>query len=219
MAFLLATVGIPLPAYRLKPTGRPYPCMGHACGCRDAEHCWKDCCCYSQQEKLAWAHAHNVTPPSYLLAAVEHDEHEHEDGHEHDVTAAASVVSSLAAKPVHRSCCHRAEPCEATQAAAALPSAMHETATQEPVKQEAVKQKASTQENTSSESTGLAFANWNNFHQCRGLPQLWSVLGASTAPPSVIRFAFDWRVVDWLDTRSITAISCAASPPTPPPLV
>ena len=70
-ALLAGTVGIPLPAGRIvKQTAEPYPCMDCSCGCTSAEMCWRNCCCHTQQEKVAWARKHNVTPPDYVLAAA-----------------------------------------------------------------------------------------------------------------------------------------------------
>ena len=65
-------VGIPLPRPVAKDTSRPFPCMHHACGCTTAESCWQGCCCLSDQQKLAWAEKHGVTPPQdfFLHAAA-----------------------------------------------------------------------------------------------------------------------------------------------------
>jgi hypothetical protein len=68
---LLAAIGIPLPtAPGVKDTSKPYPCMNHACGCLSAEQCWSSCCCYTMQEKLAWAEANNVEPPAFVREAA-----------------------------------------------------------------------------------------------------------------------------------------------------
>ena len=48
----------------------PFPCMNCPCGCKTAEHCWRNCCCHTQEEKLAWARRNGVTPPAFVLAAV-----------------------------------------------------------------------------------------------------------------------------------------------------
>jgi hypothetical protein len=68
-AYLITTVGLPLPAYVNKGSV-PFPCQHHACGCTTAAGCWQRCCCYSASEKLAWAREHNVDPPTGLLAEV-----------------------------------------------------------------------------------------------------------------------------------------------------
>lgn len=63
--FAIVTSGVPLPAGMPSDKfGAPFPCQSHACGCRSAEACWADCCCFTLEEKLAWARANGVTPPA-----------------------------------------------------------------------------------------------------------------------------------------------------------
>src|SRR5262245_43779754 len=73
---LIATLGLPLPAAisrRGKGDGQPFPCQSRPCGCATAEECWRgDCCCFTLEEKVAWADANGVEPPPHvwhLLAA------------------------------------------------------------------------------------------------------------------------------------------------------
>ena len=75
----IATLGIPLPQQVMKVITEPFPCMHCGCGCTDAATCWKECCCFSTEEKLAWAKEHGVQPPAFLAAlasGVEHCENE-----------------------------------------------------------------------------------------------------------------------------------------------
>jgi hypothetical protein len=68
-AYLVTSVGIPRPLTAGKSVAaQAYPCDGHACGCRSAEQCWKSCCCHSPAQRLAWARAHQIQPPSELIA-------------------------------------------------------------------------------------------------------------------------------------------------------
>ncbi len=67
------SLGVPLPALVVKRASQPYPCEHHACGCVDAEHCWRDCCCMTNRQKLAWAHSHGVTPPEFVAAAAQRE--------------------------------------------------------------------------------------------------------------------------------------------------
>lgn len=53
-----------------KDQSAPYPCQKRPCGCRSAEQCWKSCCCFTNKEKLAWAEANRVVPPTYVIAAA-----------------------------------------------------------------------------------------------------------------------------------------------------
>ncbi len=69
-AISACALGIPLNKPASKPSSEPFPCMNCPCGCNTAEVCWRNCCCFSQQEKLAWARDNGVTPPAYVLAAA-----------------------------------------------------------------------------------------------------------------------------------------------------
>lgn len=71
--YALVCSGVPLPTPK-KPVGAPFPCAERACGCATAEACWAGaCCCYTAREKLAWADAHEFTPPAHFLRAVERE--------------------------------------------------------------------------------------------------------------------------------------------------
>ena len=97
VAYLTAAAGIPLAAPEEKDRSQPFPCMEHPCGCRNAEECWRHCCCFTPSEKLAWANAHGVTPPAYAersdgesrtarMADSNGEDHSHaccESGHQH----------------------------------------------------------------------------------------------------------------------------------------
>ena len=62
-AYLVAAAGVPLPAAARKAVAVPFPCQDHPCGCSTAEQCWQSCCCFSVEERWAWARAHGVEPP------------------------------------------------------------------------------------------------------------------------------------------------------------
>lgn len=59
----LSGIVFSLPQVVSKDRSVPFPCMDRACSCRDAQACWESCCCFSDQEKLAWAAERQVTPP------------------------------------------------------------------------------------------------------------------------------------------------------------
>ena len=44
-----------------KDRSTPFPCQDRPCGCRTAEQCKKKCCCFSTEQKLAWAKRNGVT--------------------------------------------------------------------------------------------------------------------------------------------------------------
>ncbi|MFT3880048.1 MAG: hypothetical protein QM703_10370 [Gemmatales bacterium] len=93
-------VGIPIPHSRQKDKSVAYPCMDHACGCMNAEQCWRGCCCYTREEKLAWARENGVTPPAFVLAEAE-EEHKDCCSHCHQSSSCCDGGKKTATK----SCC------------------------------------------------------------------------------------------------------------------
>lgn len=72
--YVATCVGLPFPSHVSKRSGERFPCENHACGCATARECWESCCCYTPRQKLAWAKAHGVTPPTYVVAQVEREQ-------------------------------------------------------------------------------------------------------------------------------------------------
>ncbi|MGH7139056.1 MAG: hypothetical protein ACREHD_25195 [Pirellulales bacterium] len=70
LAFFVATVGVPLPVGRTKDRSIPFPCMDRTCGCHDAAGCKAHCCCFSSEEKLAWAAEREVDPTPFVEDAA-----------------------------------------------------------------------------------------------------------------------------------------------------
>jgi hypothetical protein len=68
--FVFAVSGLPIPVPFAKDLSRAFPCMSSHCGCRNAEQCWRSCCCHSAAERLAWAKAHAVEAPQFLVLAA-----------------------------------------------------------------------------------------------------------------------------------------------------
>lgn len=74
MAVAICSAGVPLPARSERKVGAdPFPCQHCACGCKDAETCWRDCCCFTNQQKIAWARRNRVTPPALVVAAAKRE--------------------------------------------------------------------------------------------------------------------------------------------------
>jgi hypothetical protein len=65
VVYCAGTLGFPLPVRVAKGRSQSFPCQDHACGCRNAEECWQHCCCFSNEERWAWARDHDVSPPDY----------------------------------------------------------------------------------------------------------------------------------------------------------
>ena len=69
--FVFAVSGVPIPIPYGKDLSRPFPCMFSQCGCRDAEQCWRSCCCHTAVHRVAWAKAHQVIAPDFLRASAQ----------------------------------------------------------------------------------------------------------------------------------------------------
>ncbi len=74
-AFLVAAAGVPLPRIQIKSSATPFPCQFRPCGCSNADSCWRACCCFTDEEKLAWSREHGVEVPQFLLARIERDKY------------------------------------------------------------------------------------------------------------------------------------------------
>ena len=56
---------VPIPFSLIRAVGekdrsQPFPCQDRPCACRTAEQCRKKCCCFTPQQKQAWAKRHGV---------------------------------------------------------------------------------------------------------------------------------------------------------------
>lgn len=69
--FVFVASGLPIPVPYAKDLSRAFPCMFSQCGCRNADQCWRSCCCHSARYRLAWAKSHDIRPPTLLVAAAD----------------------------------------------------------------------------------------------------------------------------------------------------
>src|SRR5438132_2822470 len=69
LAYIATAIGFPMRVFQAKDGSQPFICQNHVCRCHNAQDCWQHCCCYSAQEKLAWAQEQHVEPPAYAETA------------------------------------------------------------------------------------------------------------------------------------------------------
>jgi len=72
IGYATTSCGLPIPACASIDHSQPFPCQNHRCGCTSAEQCWRQCCCFTLEEKMAWAKANGVEPPAHLCEAGWH---------------------------------------------------------------------------------------------------------------------------------------------------
>ncbi|MBL8818104.1 MAG: hypothetical protein JNL58_18905 [Planctomyces sp.] len=53
-----------------KEAGEAFPCQDRPCGCRTAKQCWKQCCCFTNAQKIAWAKSRGVQVPDFVVVAA-----------------------------------------------------------------------------------------------------------------------------------------------------
>jgi hypothetical protein len=199
-AYLIATVGVPLPSFQAKDRSQPFPCMDRPCGCKSAAACWTSCCCTTPEERLHWAHEHGVEPPSELLAAV----------------------SSKAAEPAPalRACCARRSSTDQDRAAAAAPfrqsgGCAHDHCTS--AFSAADRDQPMATAEPLRDADAVDFVVISAMRECQGFSPLWSALSAATPPPAPVNYDFEWRLAGWIAVCSDSASSLSSSPAVPPP--
>jgi hypothetical protein len=113
LAVVVSSLGVPLPVPMLRHANELYPCAQCGCGCTDAETCWRKCCCYTNEQKLAWAERHGVTPPGFVIAAAAR---ERASASKHQACCESAVCHSTDCR---RPCCAHRESASCCQAASA----------------------------------------------------------------------------------------------------
>jgi hypothetical protein len=73
-AVTIGSLGVPISAQRAVSSGAPFPCQNCPCGCTDAETCWRNCCCFTNAQKVAWAERNDVEVPIYVVAAARREQ-------------------------------------------------------------------------------------------------------------------------------------------------
>lgn len=66
MLVLASSLGIPTIEWKSLTTGAAYPCQFHNCGCKDASTLWRNCCCYTLEQKVAWARSRGIKVPNHV---------------------------------------------------------------------------------------------------------------------------------------------------------
>jgi len=199
IAYTATAIGFPAPVYSGKDRSQPFICQNHICGCRDAHDCWEHCCCYSPEEKLAWARGQGMEPPTYAEMGPSRGWNDIRLRDREQMKAEASTCDQCTARAKERTACSdgkagsRSPHCTDREAgqksgkgAGQLPCRSH---------------------------SGFAF----NILKCRGFSTTWVSSGVLVAPP--MRFTWTPSLVqgDELSYVDCLAIILDTIPPDPPP--
>ena len=194
-AYLVASLGLPLPAGAApKDAGQPFPCQDHPCGCRTAEQCWQKCCCFSPEDRFAWAREHNVQPPSYAERPAGNSWH-------------SPRQRDLASKP----CCstHRSTQSERTSCCKNHGQPTCENSSRQEQKPD--------QKSPAKNKKGKGWVVGVMALQCQGHATTWASAG-TVLPPGPPLTWNPWPVlVDQVSLVDELASTLSANPPEPPP--
>lgn len=188
---LVSSVGLPLPTIATKDGSKPFPCLKRACGCQTADDCWKKCCCFTDEEKLAWARENGVTPPDEVVARV---------AARRNQPIEITENSGSCCHHAKKSCCHEAEPestsnsCCHTNKSAKVPDV--------------------------SSSTEVKFVVAMEAAKCSGVHLSWICVKTGMTPPTPV-FAPNSTIglVTWFDILDIESDSLLPEPVAPPPKI
>jgi hypothetical protein len=201
VGYLVLSLGVPISVPAGKQSGEAYPCMNHPCGCQSAEECWRHCCCFSLEQRLAWARDNHVTPPDYALAEAK------SHGIDWGKFCAEKPDEHLAFCPCHAAvcgsccdndccdhdCCEQHDCCE------------HSSTAEAP-------HRAANDNDQHSHSVVLIQAL-----KCRGADQNWMGLSISIPPPPSVKVGVEETFTDSICHSSWRISSPSFAPPTPPP--
>lgn len=189
LCYLATAVGFPLPRPAQKDHRQPFPCQDHPCGCQTAEQCWRHCCCFSPEERFAWAEARQIEPPAYAEQPKAQGWY---TARLRDRTEAATKGN-----PCDR--CRARETCQACSAPArkSCCSKSAETLPKRPARSRWV--------------TGLAGL------RCQGGTSFWVSVGAVLPPPAPPAWSASFLPIGWLSHRNASPLPLLLTPPDPPP--
>ena len=74
MTVMIGSLGVPLSSQRAPRIGAAFPCQDCVCGCPDAETCWRDCCCFTNAQKIDWAEKNGVKVPLFVTVAARREQ-------------------------------------------------------------------------------------------------------------------------------------------------
>jgi hypothetical protein len=200
LCYLATAIGIPLPSLPRKDHSQLFPCQDHPCGCQTAEQCWQHCCCFSPEERFAWAEAHKVVPPAYAERPTAQGwqnarlrDRTAEEGSACDRCATREICQTCSA-PARKSCCDRRQEVVSCCSEKASPST---TRPKQP-----------------------AHSHWkigfSRLH-CQGMTSLWVSVGAVVPPPAPPEWTDSSLPLSWLSHRNDSPLPHTLTPPDPPP--
>lgn len=195
LAYIVAALDIPLPASIHKETSQPFPCQDHPCGCQTAEQCWRNCCCFTPEQRWAWARARGIEPPAYAEkpSAEGWNTVKLRDREQRAFSATKRFCcrnepSQRSSAPAKKSCCQAAAGC-------------HECGGQ------------SADTKKGNVRWGSVMTAW----RCQGLTAFWVSIGAVSPVPTVRAWSPEMTLIARLTFTPGVPRTLPLNPPCPPP--
>jgi hypothetical protein len=208
VAYLIAAVGFPIPAAPLKTGGVAYPCQNHPCGCQSAEQCWRSCCCFTVEERWAWARANNVEPPAYAARPAQSD------------PAAPKSWSTTRLRDRAEGRAAASHACPDCAAQAALERRTPAEQGPQASAADARPSRCCDKDRPTSPSAPSGATRWvcgRAALGCQGLGSHWITCGAVTPPPAHLTWQSYPAPPTWLSLPRESPLCLSLTPPDPPP--
>ena len=189
-SYLATVVGLPLPASSPKDHSQPFPCQNRLCGCQNAEQCWRHCCCFTPEERWAWAEAHHVQPPAYA-------ERPAGPSSAKSRTKVRSTCSCCVRHNIKEACCDLKSPPPAA-VGPRTDDALHSSP-------------------RPGRAGGLRWGPALSALHCQGLSTLWATTGPVLPPPLPVTWDPSRSPVGWLSYPEAPLLCVSHRPPDPPP--
>jgi hypothetical protein len=231
VAYLLATLGVPLPAAARKPEDQPFPCQDHPCGCRTAEQCWTACCCFTPEQRWAWARERHIQPPAYAERPAAQgwrttrlrDREQRPPQPETSCRQCAAEDPGRAKGPAaKKSCCtgERSRPpcCEPPRPRPHVKPAPAQTCQTAPDCPEC--QTTPGQPSREAKAARKGSVRWGlglSALRCQGQSTLWATTGAALPPAPPLTWSPCLPTVGWLIPSAESPLSLPSAPLEPPP--
>lgn len=202
VVILIGQIGLPVPVRVKKDKSRPFPCMDRACGCRKADDCWKSCCCHSKTERIAWAKRNGVEIPRELSEAP-------------DDPAPSSVAQCDHPHSKSESLCASSEAIAEQTSQGSRCSKSHDNDFHPDKDCRHCKSSKPPSEEYEDES----WLVWQQYRECRGAPNMWSVSMDSLPPPSAVEVVAIEVSGSYPAVAPVALVSIERDPPVPPPKI
>ena len=208
-----------------KDRSEPYPCMDRPCGCASAEQCWKKCCCFTNQQKIAWAERAGVKVPEYVVVAAGREKAQKTAATvapkcEHCVAASADSADALTAttaKSYHNTVapeiCGVASEANVVCVDDESSSTCCDAEQTTPVKEATTKRRQAIHKSGASYFCGIAAL------ECKGLTSLFQILSLTMLPEKSCPEIVGEDMSSNVPAFDVLVCSCEWPPPEPPPRI